>query len=423
MEIYVVKEGDTIVSIARQFGVLPSRLASDNGIEDPERLAVGQALVILRPRLTHTVRQGENLTRIAADYGVSLTAIWQNNPNLSGSERIYPGQTVVIAYEGEKVGTLSTNGYLYPFIDREVLRRTLPYLTYATVFSYGFDGEGNLIAADDEEILPIIRSYGVVPILLLSTIEDGKFSNQRSSNLFQNEAAQDKLIGDLLAVMEEKGYGGVDIDFEYVFAGESGAYADFVAKVRDALAPGGYSVMVSLAPKTSADQEGLLYQGHDYRALGEAADGVLLMTYEWGYTYSPPMAVAPLNKVGEVVGYAVTEIPTDKIYMGVPNYGYDWILPFEEGRAARSIGNVAAVSLAADEGAEIMFDETAQSPYFNYTDDGVRHQVWFEDARSVKEKFALADAFGLRGVGFWNIMRYFPQNWAVLNGLYEIRKE
>ena len=119
---------------------------------------------------------------------------------------------------------------------------------------------------------------------------------------------------------------------------------------------------MALAPKVSADQRGLLYEGIDYRLLGENSDQVLLMTYEWGYTYGPPMAVAPINKVRQVLDYAVQEIPAEKILMGVPNYGYDWPLPFERGvTEARTIGNVEAVLLAAEYYAEIRFDETAQT--------------------------------------------------------------
>ena len=144
----------------------------------------------------------------------------------------------------------------------------------------------------------------------------------------------------------------------------------------------GYSVSAVLAPKTSANQPGLLYEGKDYRLLGEAANWVLLMTYEWGYTYGPPMAVAPLPNVRQVIEYGLTEIPAEKINMGIPNYGYDWPLPFERGvTAARTIGNIEAVDIAIANGAEIQYDEMVQSPYFNYTANGIVHEVWFEDAR------------------------------------------
>lgn len=136
------------------------------------------------------------------------------------------------------------------------------------------------------------------------------------------------------------------------------------------------------------------------------------------------MAVAPINKVREVVEYAVTQIERDKIFMGIPNYGYNWTLPFVQGTSrAQSLSNVAAVELAGQVGAYIQFDTTAQAPFFNYYDEQWRqHEVWFEDARSIRAKLDLANAFGLWGVGYWNLMRYFPQNWLVLNALYNIRR-
>ena len=136
------------------------------------------------------------------------------------------------------------------------------------------------------------------------------------------------------------------------------------------------------------------------------------------------MAVAPLNKVKEVLDFAVTQIPADKINMGIPNYGYDWTLPFVQGVSmAQSISNVQAVDIAREAGVAIQFDELAQSPFFNYYDEQWRqHEVWFEDARSIRAKLAQVPAYGFMGVGYWQLMRFFPQNWLVLNSLYDIEK-
>jgi len=178
----------------------------------------------------------------------------------------------------------------------------------------------------------------------------------------------------------------------------------------------GYHVSVALAPKTSADQPGLLYEGIDYEALGEIADSVVLMTYEWGYTYGPPMAVAPINKVREVVEYAVSVIPPSKIMLGIPNYGYDWTLPYEEGvTAAESISNVEAMRRAIRNDVPIQFDEVAQSPYYRYMgEDEAEHEVWFEDVRSLQAKFDLMKEFELRGATYWQLMNFFKANWLLL---------
>ena len=113
--------------------------------------------------------------------------------------------------------------------------------------------------------------------------------------------------------------------------------------------------------------------------------------------------------VRAVMRYAVSTIPREKILMGIPNYGYDWKLPFERGTSvAVSLGNEGAVALAAKRHAAIQFDEKAASPWYNYWVGTTEHVVWFEDVRSIQAKLALADEFGIKGVGYWNLMRSIP---------------
>jgi spore germination protein len=156
---------------------------------------------------------------------------------------------------------------------------------------------------------------------------------------------------------------------------------------------------------------------------GRLADHVILMTYEWGYTYGPVQAVSPVGEVEKVLQYAVTAIPRLKILMGIPNYGYDWTLPFVQGSAARTLTNVGAINLAVSVNARIEYSTTSQAPFFHYYDSaGKRHEVWFDDARSVNARLRLIDRFGLGGVSFWTINSFFNQQWLVLDALYNIRK-
>ena len=425
MEIYVVKPGDSVYKIANQFGVSEESILLNNGLASSVQLVPGQTLVILYPQQTYTVQPGQTLEAVAAAAGVSVNQLLRNNPVLKGKSTIYPGQTLVISYTQPKEGTLAVNGYTYTNIDRDILRRTLPYLTYMTVFTYGFKPTGELIIPDDEEIVALAHEYGVAPVMLISTLTDqGGFSNELSSLLLNDEQLQDKVIDNILVNMKAKNYAGLDIDFEYVYPEEREKYVAFVEKATKRLNDEGYFVIVALAPKTNAEQKGLLYEAHDYKGLGAAANYVLLMTYEWGFSQGPPMAVAPIFKVDEVLKYAVTEIPREKIFMGMPNYGYDWTLPFIKGvTKAPSIGNLQAVELAQKVGATIQYDEKSQAPFFNYYDENWKeHEVWFEDARSVRAKLNLANSYQLNGVSYWNLMRFFPQNWLVLNSLYNIEK-
>ncbi len=378
MQIYVVREGDSLDSIAAAFAVSAADIAYDNQIPEPYHLAVGQALLV-------------------------------------------PAEG-----EARQKREVRVNGYAYPYIRDEVLSETLPYLTNISVFSYGFTTSGDLIPpqADDSRVISAAWSQGTAPILVLTPFDEtGMFNNYLISEITHNMEAQQNLIDQMFQTMEEKGFAGIDIDFEYILPQDRIPYAEFVANVRNQAAPKGYPVSVALAPKTSADQKGLLYEGKDYRLLGAAADSVLLMTYEWGYTYGPPMAVAPINKVREVVEYAVTEIPAEKIDLGIPNYGYDWTLPFVQGTSeARTLGNAEAVKLAVENDVAIQFDEIAMSPFFRYEKDGVWHEVWFEDVRSMREKFGLVTEYGLRGMGYWQVMKLFRANWLLLADTFDIVK-
>lgn len=423
MLIHVVRPGDTVYNIARQYDVPMERIIADNELKTPQMLTPGQALIILYPRQVVTVQPGDTLGSLAARYGTTVDQIWQYNPQLGGSDRIVPGQKLVLSYEEPKYGRLAVNGYAYPNIDRAILYKTLPYLTYLSVFSTGFGEDGRVLPFDSRGLPQAARAYGVAPLLVLTTLgQDGRFSGDRGHTLLQSATMQENLITSLEQMLPAQGYAGVDVDFEYLPPEDVQAYADFVAELTRRLNQKNLIVFAALAPKTSADQRGVLYESHDYNALGRAANGVLAMTYEWGHSGSVPMAVAPLNQVKRVMDYAVSEIPPSKLFMGVPNYGYDWTLPTVPGSRARSIGNVQAVDQAVDVGAAIEYAMPQQTPHYNYYRGGQQHEVWFEDARSIRAKLDLASSYGLRGISIWNLMRWFPQLWTVLSTMFAIEK-
>ena len=423
MIIHVVRRGETVYAIARQYGVDPRRLMVDNGVPDTGALAVGQTLTVRFPREVYAVRQGDTLTSIARTFGVTVRQLYRRNVQLGGRDHLTPGENLVISYLGEKLGTITTNSYAYPFIDRRLLDLSLPYMSCLTPFTYGITAGRNLLPLEDGPLLAAARTLGSLPLMHLSSMtEGGQFDNRRSSLVLSDGQTRCAFVEEVLSVIRQRGYRGADLDFEFIPAAERQAYVDLVKALRRELAPMNYPVLVALAPKTHAGQEGALYEGHDYAGLGAAADFVLLMTYEWGYAFGAPMAVAPLTQVRQVLDYAVTEIPPGKILLGVPNYGYDWPLPFRMGETrGRSLSNQEAVALAVRYGAEIQYDETVQSPFFSYTaEDGRAHMVWFEDGRSTAAKLRLVAEYGFHGAGYWNLMRPFVQGWTVLDGLYEV---
>lgn len=302
------------------------------------------------------------------------------------------------------------NGYAYPSISEETLAWWLPRLRWLSAFSYGFTAEGRLVNLADENLVTAANAAGVRPMMVLTPLDaEGRFNDNIAAAVFEDPAAQTNLTDNIEANLRTKNMGGVDFDFEYIPRVYAADYVELVARTQRLLSPQGYLTSVALAPKVRADQPGVLYEGHDYAGMGRAADYCLLMTYEWGYSYGEPMAVSPINHVRRVLEYGLTEIPAEKILMGMSNYGYDWALPFVRGESkAEKLTNYQAQARAEYYGVPVEWDENAQAPFYTYaTPAGVKHVVWFENERSWQARLALVAEYGLAGISIWNIMHVF----------------
>lgn len=421
MKNYIAARGQTAAEIAGIFGVDAEVLAANNGVPVSMPLAAGTCITVLNPAETHTVREGETLQSIAGRYGTTVRRLYCNNLLLQGRDVIYPGQELIISWERSPIGEYQIGGYAYPFISRTLLDTVLPFMNYLMPFTYGFTPEGELIELDDGALLSRAEAYGTYPVMHLSTLTaEDTFSPELAENLLDDRGAIAALTGNILRNLSAKGYYALDVDFEYLSGDYAVKYAEFIGFLRRTLNAEGYPVMCALAPKVYGEQPGQLYAGHDYALLGENANCVLVMTYEWGYSYGPPMPVSPIGSVKRVLDYAVSVIDPGKIFMGISNYGYDFMLPYTPGKSfAPSLSTVEAYRLAAEKGAEIFYDRTDQTPYFRYSEGGNEHIVFFEDTRSISAKLALLPEYGLRGGLYWNLMRQNPQNLISINTLID----
>lgn len=424
MEIYVVKYGDTIWSIAEKYGISAQRIITDNGLLTPESIVPGQALLILFPQKSYTVQSGDTLSSIARTNGTTVPELLRNNPYLINEPYLSAGQSIVIRYETEKLREIEFSGFVYENVNMNILRYALPYVTYLNIFGYGFNEDATIITVNDDEIIRNAHEFGTAVLLSLSMIDvNGSFTSNKIDPLMTDTEFQNKVISGMIAQITAKSAQGMDIDIEYVPPEYRVEFAAFAENAARQLNAAGYILHIDLAPKISAEQQGTLYEAHDYRLLGAAADIVFLMTYEWGYKFGPPMSIAPIKNVKAVLDYALLEMPAYKIFLGIPNYAYDWQLPFIRGEtSAETFGNLAAAERASKVNATIEFDENSQSPFYTYTADGTDHIVWFEDVRSMQAKYELINESGIAGGGYWNLMRPFPQGFLLLNSMFDIKK-
>lgn len=424
MQIHVVQPGESLWGIAQAYGVSPQELISSNQVPNPGNLVPGQTLVIPIWGRYHWVQPGESLWQIAQMYGTTVAELLSIN-QIPSPAMIMPGLRLYIPQGPQPV--VEANAYIEPAgnpAERDQVGDVAGDLTYVAMFDYEVNPDGTLKLIPDQAAREGARAHGAVPLMVITTIADGEFSPELGATILGSTELQDRLLDNALRIMRERGFGGLNIDFERLRPEDREAYNAFLRRAAERVRAEGYLISSALAPKISATQVGEWYEAHDYRAHGEILDFSVLMTYEWGWSGGPPMAVAPVDQVERVIQYAVSEMPPEKIMMGIPLYGYDWTLPYVPGGPfARVVSPQQAIELAARYGAPIRFDETAQAPWFRYRDEqGRDHEVWFEDARSIRAKFDLVKKYGLRGVSYWRLPVAFPQNWLMLEDTFQVRK-
>jgi spore germination protein len=423
MEIHVVQQGETLQSIAVDYGITEAMLVRDNGLENTYNLVIGQALVIAIPEVVYTVKEGDSLVSIAESFNVSTMELLMNNPFLSDREYIYPGETIIISYN--RKGSITIHGNTSPNIDKSVLRKTLPYLTYLSIVNYTATSEGEIISYyDDSQIVEITKSYGVIPLLLLTTLTvTGKANITIEYDLLLNVYFQTNYIRNLLKILKDKGYKGVDISFQYINVTNIFYYNSFFTLITERLNSEGYLVFVTVDPSLSNIGESVSFERVDYSILDTLSQNIIFMNYQWATNVNPPAPISSIQNLDAFLNYVNAFITPDKIIIGIPTIGYDWELPFLPGLSSVNVLSYdGAINLASTYGAIIEFDDVSQTPFYRYNRDNVQHIVWFIDVRSINALLDLIIKYRLQGSGIWNISIYNPQLWLVINSQFNIIK-
>ena len=426
MQIHVVRSEETLNNIAQAYGSSASKIAEANQVANLNGLVTGQTLVIPINGQFHWVQPGDSIWSMSRRYKVSAEEIVRMN-KIQNPGNIPIGLRLTLPQNSKQ--TVEVSAYIDPRMTRvrsaEAVDKVGESLTYLAVFSYSINRDGNLIPVDDRATLTAASKDKVLPLLVITNFENGQFSTEIATTILTNDTLQDRVLNQALQVMAEKGYRGLDFDFEYLGVANRERYVRFLQKAKKIMKSRGYYISAALAPKTRTDQRGVLYEGHDYQAIGQVVDFIFFMTYEWGYSGGSPMAVSPITQMRKVMEYAISVVPKEKIMMGMPLYGYDWTLPYVRGgKFAKSFSPLKAVELALRYGVSIKYDKASQAPWFRYTDEqGKQHEVWFEDARSIQAKFDLVKELGIRGFYYWVLGNDFPQNWLLINDNFVVSKQ
>lgn len=427
MQIHIVKPSQSLFHIAQGYSTTVSKIVQANKLPNPNNLVVGQALVIPITGSFYWVTSGDTLSSVGEKVDVPYQELAKIN-NISTTQELHVGQRLYIPPQQKRKAEF--NGYVEPRQSvsqslEQNIRTVSPHLTYLAPFSFQIKRDGSLKEPVLNNFPTIAGQHNVTLMMVVSNLENDQFSDELGRIILNNQDVQQSLLNNIVQTAKKYGFRDIHFDMEFLRPVDREAYIQFLQKAKTRFKQEGWLLSAALAPKTSATQKGKWYEAHDYGGIGNIVDFVVIMTYEWGYSGGPAMAVSPIGPVRDVLEYALTEMPGSKIMMGQNLYGYDWTLPYVPGgQYAKAVSPQRAIQIASEFNVPILYDEKAQAPHYDYTDqEGKKHTVWFEDARSIQAKFDLVKELNLRGVSYWKLGIEFPQNWLLIEDNFTVVKK
>ncbi|RSD26121.1 LysM peptidoglycan-binding domain-containing protein [Mesobacillus subterraneus] len=418
MAVHVVRTGENLWTIARTYGVTIESIVESNGLASAS-LIPGLALYIpdQQPIMRYyKIKAGDTLWKISLQFRTSVNSILIANPGIDPN-RLYIGQNINIPSPLKP--QFSTLGFIVPGSPRflERLNTIAPNLTFIAIVAFSFTDEGYAyVTVDDTAIVRRSLELNVVPLLLVQNVTAQGFSKELAGNVLGNPAYRRNLVASLVNLANQRGYGGISIDLEFIPPPNREDFNSFLRELK--AAKGNLILHVNVHAKTEDIPTNPIIGAYDYKTIGELADIVAVMTIDYGYPGGPPDPVSPLWWIALVVRYSLTLIPREKLQIGLALYGHDKVVSTNQYRA---LSVLDAQNLAISTGSVIQFDTAARSPWFRYWRGTEEHIVWFEDVRSYLEKYRLMDLYQLYGATYWQLSLPAPQNWALLDKIDVIK--
>ena len=319
--------------------------------------------------------------------------------------------------------------FIYPYINKETLKKTLPYLTYVTIYNYRTTKYGEIMSYfDDSEIIQVSKEYGTIPLMMVTSLSlEGYPDIDIAKSILSSNESQENQANNLLNILKSKGYLGINFIFDYLTASNLIQHQNLITYLSKRIKSEGYLFFLTINTNLKYANSKLPYEEIDYTTINKLVTNITFLQFIWGVNYGPPEPGNSIDTLRIFTNYIITKIPPDTVAIGYSLISYDWELPYIPVKSyANALSINSALNTARMEKSRIQFDDISQSPFFTYRlyDYGNEssHIVWTIDARSISALIKLISEKEVTGTCLWNLMFYFPQLWLVINSQLEIEK-
>jgi spore germination protein YaaH len=274
-------------------------------------------------------------------------------------------------------------------------------LNQVGVDEFNVNPDGSVSGSAPAELLSKASTNHVSTYATVTNYDSsGLFSGSLIEGILNDSSTVQTLIQNLVSLAVNQSFTGINLDFENVPVNDEGSYMQFLAGLASALHDSDKLLNVTVPAETSNPGTGC-YGAYNYQVIGQIADTVSVMTYDYTYINNAPGPIAPYLWDKQVMSYAVSQIPSHKVLLGMGAYGYDWS---SAGGDATAITLPQIDQMIAKDGIHPSWDSADEVPYFTYiSSTGQTHTVYYEDGQSLTDKLALVTQDDLGGVCIWRM--------------------
>ena len=310
------------------------------------------------------------------------------------------------------------------------IQKNSDIITEIMPFWYDMDSTGNLFPSqgipemreqgllksmNEKKFVEYCHRRGIKVIPLISN----EFNKFHVHEMLSNNSIRQYHLENIVNLVVENQYDGIDIDYEGMMKEDRNLYSYFLRDLAERLH--GYGKILSVAVHAKVSEPGGWDSNiaHDYPAIGHVVDRVRIMAYDHHWSGGEPGCIQPLDWIEQIVNFAVTVIPPEKIYLGIGIYGIDWGSPKD-----REAMYHDAVRIARENKSAIQWDLLSKENWFTYTEESTysNRTVWFQDGKSFSYRWDLVRRYKLGGISFWRIGGEDPQTWRIIRADKDILK-
>lgn len=261
---------------------------------------------------------------------------------------------------------------------------------------------GVFVPKVDDRVVEAARRSNVSIVPLVAN--DG-FDRSLAHRILTDPEVRGRTIESIVSFVVENNFAGVNMDYENIPPEDRSALNSYMRELAARLHSHDRIVTIDVSGKTWDDTSG--WGGAwDYRALGEICDYVCIMCYDYHWSGSEAGPIGPLGWLREVVQYALSTIPREKIVIGVPFYGYRWL-----GRNGVGLAFRQALETAKNVNTDVFFSEEDAEYHYSYGS----YEVWFQGAKSVELKASTVLSYGIDKIAAWRVGQEDPRTWEVVS--------